>query len=325
MRSIIRRAGIPTLAHHLWRRPRQALGRLIAAGGPLAVYRTERGRREMEAAARELPSLPATGTESPVTLHLLTGRNFWYQTAFCLWSFARQSGRLIHPVLYDDGTLDPSCRERLARIFPAVNFVDAADTIDRLNAHLPLARFPALRDRWLHYPNIRKLIDPHLTESGWKLVTDSDLLFFRPPTLLLDWAARPERPFHAVDCETSYGYSRALMTSLAGGPIAERVNVGLIGLDSSRLDWDRLESWCQTLLTREGPNYYLEQALVAMLLVRTECVVAPAGDYVTLPEPPEAIACRAVMHHYVAHSKRWYFQSSWRKVLAGARQSPALP
>ena len=57
---------------------------------------------------------------------------------------------------------------------------------------------------------------------------------------------------------------------------------------------------------------YLEQALVAMLVAGQRCAVAPGDDYLTCPQPPEATACGAVMHHYVAESKRWYFQRNWR-------------
>jgi hypothetical protein len=44
--------------------------------------------------------------------------------------------------------------------------------------------------------------------------------------------------------------------------------------------------------------------------------VAPAADYVTMPAKPESLEPTAVMHHYVAHSKRWYFQANWRRVQA---------
>jgi hypothetical protein len=39
----------------------------------------------------------------------------------------------------------------------------------------------------------------------------------------------------------------------------------------------------------------------------------PAGDYVTLPVPPEAAECRAVMHHYVDLSKKHYFRENWKR------------
>lgn len=282
-------------------------------GGPLEERRTARGRTEMKAAVRRLPPLGA-GTGPPVELHLLTGARFWDQTAFCLWSFARQSARPLSPVIYDDGTLRADHQEPLARLFSSARFVARSEAVARLDQHLPAERFPSLRERWLNYPNIRKLIDPHLGCRGWKLVIDSDLLFFRRPQFLLDWLDRPDRPLHAVDCITSYGYSRPLMNELAGAPVAEMVNVGLTGLHSGALDWERLEHWCATLIAREKTSYYLEQALIAMLAAGRECAIAPAMDYVTMPRPPEALECRAVMHHYVAGSKRWYFQHNWRKV-----------
>ncbi|MBI2517770.1 MAG: glycosyl transferase [Opitutae bacterium] len=302
------------ILYHAWHQPVGALQDIIAAGGPWEMRRTERGRQKMETAARDLPALSAV-SGTPLELHLLTGRRFWYQTAFCLWSFARHAGRPLAPVIYDDGTLAEEFCVPLRRLFPAARFVTQTETVTRLNAFLPAAKFPVLHERWLNYPNIRKLTDPHVGASGWKLVIDSDLLFFRRPGFLLDWCAAPDRPLHAVDCKTSYGYSRALMNELAGTPVADLVNVGLTGLNSSELDWERLEHWCRALITRERSSYYLEQALVAMLVAGRACAVAPAADYVTHPLPPEADECRAAMHHYVAHSKRWYFQHNWRVAL----------
>lgn len=302
--------------YQLYHRPIGIVRQTMAAGGPLETWRTARGRAEMIAAARHLPLLPVSPDPRPVELHLLTGKRFWEQTAFCLWSFAHQSGRTLHPVIYDDGTLAAEHRAPLVRLFPSTRFVSQAESITRLNQYLPADRFPTLRDRWQHYPNIRKLIDPHLGSSGWKLVLDSDLLFFRRPTLLLDWCAAPQMPLHAVDCETSYGYTRPLLDSLAGAPLAELVNVGLTGLDSSALDWTQLEDWCRELIAREGTSYYLEQALIAMLVAGRECSIAPAADYVTRPRSPEAENCAAVMHHYVADSKPAYFRHNWRTALA---------
>ena len=284
-------------------------------GGPWQERRTEHGRAAMEAAAARLP-VPSVASGAALELHLLTGRRFWYQSAFCLWTLARQTGRPLAPVIYDDGSLAEQYRVSLSRLFPAVRFVAQGETIKRLDALLPVARFPFLRERWLNYPNLRKLIDPHLGGTGWKLVLDSDLLFFRRPDFLLHWLDTPDRPLHAVDCETSYGYSRPLMNKLAGAPVADLVNVGLTGLNSSELDWEQLEHWCSPLITQEKTSYYLEQALIAMLMAGRPCAIAPVADYVTLPKPPEAHACKAVMHHYVAHSKRWYFQQNWRLALS---------
>lgn len=293
------------------------LGRIrdcLRNGGPWEERRTELGRLDMESAAHRL-SVPLLADGQPLELHLLTGRRFWYQTAFCLWTFAQHAKRPLAPVIYDDGSLTAEWQAPLARLFPAARFVSRAETMARLDAHLPVTKFPVLRERWLNYPNIRKLTDPHLGQTGWKLVLDSDLLFFHRPTFLLNWLNAPDRPLHAVDSETSYGYSRPLMNELAGAPVAELVNVGLTGLDGAAIDWEQLEHWTSTLHAREHTSYYLEQALIAMMVAGRECAIAPADDYITLPRPPETDECNAVMHHYVAQSKRWYFQYNWRQAL----------
>ena len=250
-------------------------------------------------------------------LHFLTGRKFWYQTAFCLHSLQAQSGLVFHAVFHDDGSFDPEITGRLRTLFPGAEIRLRADNDDRLAAVLPPARFPILNDRRRHYPNILKLTDVHAGARGWRLVLDSDMLFFRRPEFLLKWLAAPENPLHMVDVEDSYGYPLPLMTELAGAPIPHLVNVGLTGMQSEALDWERVESWCRRLIETHGTSYYLEQALVAMLVAGRACAIAPASDYRLAPDEVECRMPRAVLHHYVASSKRGYFRQAWRHVPAG--------
>ncbi len=318
LKSLTSRLGLGKLVYHLWYRPVGLVRTCIAEGGPLEQWRDARGRSAMRAAAATLPlpSLSHDPDSRPLELHLLTGRRFWDQTAFCLWTFARHSGRHLAPVLYDDGTLDGASLAPLRRLFPGLRVITQSAAAANLARHLPPAEYPFIHDRWTHYPNIRKLIDPHLGSTGWKLVIDSDLLFFRRPDCLLAWLDAPHKPLHAVDTATSYGYDRTLMQRLAGAPVADLVNVGLMGLRSETIDWSRVEFFCRELITASGTHYYLEQALIAMLVAGRPCTVAPAADYITLPLPPEADDCSAVMHHYVAGSKPWYFRKNWRRARA---------
>lgn len=306
--------GLGTLALHAYHRPIGRLRELILAGGPWEVRRTNRGRADMEAAATELPSMPGEASSLPFQVHLLTGARYWYQSAFCLWSLGRQTKRRLAPVLHDDGTLRESQRSHLLRLFPEATVLTPSDGLPVLDHHLPRHRYPTLRERWDNYPHLRKLIDPHLGSTGYKLVIDSDLLFFRPPAQLLAWQDAPDRPLHAVDRTTAYGYPMDVLSRLAGRPVQPRVNVGLCGLCSERLDWTFLEHACATLIKDHGPHYYLEQALVAVLMARETPEVLAEHDYVTLPSRRQAADRSAVMHHYVAGSKRWYFQENWRHV-----------
>jgi hypothetical protein len=321
MRALSQRLGLGRFAYQLYHRPAAAIGESMRAGGPWEQWRTSCGRRRMAAAAYALPPLSlASVGEHPLELHLLTGRRFWYQTAFCLWSFGRQARRPLMPFIYDDGSLTEAWRAPLARIAPSARFITIDDIQTRLDAHLPATRFPTLRQRRLHFPLLRKLTDLHVGSAGWKLFIDSDLLFFRCPTLLVDWLDKPTNPIRAVDVQNAYGYPLELLTELAGQPVAELLNTGLCGLRSEEIDWERMEYWCRTLIERAGTHYYQEQALVALLLAGRDCLVAPSSDYVTLPRSPEVDECRAVMHHYVAESKRWYFRYDWLRAIAVAGQ-----
>ncbi len=319
MPSLSKKLGLGRLAYRLFHQPLGRVAESWRAGGPLEEWRTERGRRGMEAAAHTLPALPAAGPgERPLELHLMTGRRFWYQTAFCLWTFGRQARRPLAPVILDDGSLSAEWRTALARIAPAARFVSVPETLARLDAALPEARFPVLRERWRHFPLLRKLTDVHAGSTGWKLFIDSDLLFFHEPRLLVEWLDRPDRPLRATDVQNAYGYPLEMLAEIAGRPVPELVNTGLCGLRGEEIDWEQMEYWNRTLIERGGTQYYQEQAFVALLLAGRDCVVAPLSDYVTFPRLPEVDACRAVMHHYVAGSKREYFRHNWARVLAAA-------
>lgn len=300
------------ILYHTWHRHYGPLRDMIRDGGPWERRRTEAGRREMIAAAFALPPPPPFAT-APVTLHLLTGRKYWYQTAFCLWTFARHARRPLHPIVLDDGTLQDEHRAALLRLFPATIFENEHTILQRLDCSLPASRFPTLRARRTEFPLLRKITDVHAGLAGWRLFIDSDLLFFRRPDFLLAWHDQAQRPLRGEDICTAYGYSLELLRELAGRAVPERVNTGTLGLRSDAIDWDRLEFWCRELQTRVGPHYYQEQALVALLLAGIDCDVPPPEDHIVGPNPPEALDCRAVMHHYVAHSKRWYLQHNWRR------------
>lgn len=306
--------------YHVWHRHYGPLRDLWLDGGPRQRQRTEAGRLEMLAAAHRLPPpAPSTGA-APLTVHLMTGAKYWHQTAFCLWSLARHTPRPVHPIILDDGSLTSRPRDLLLRLFPSTRFLAPADVTARLDSALPATRFPVLRARRAEFALLRKLTDVHAGLTGWRLFLDSDMLFFHQPDFLLAWLDDPNRPLRGEDVGNAYGYPLELLAELAGRPVAERVNTGTLGLRGDEIDWDRLEFWCRELQTRVGLHYYQEQALTALLLAGRDCAVPPSTDYVVLPRPPEALACRAVMHHYVAHSKRWYYQRNWRSVVSSVTQ-----
>jgi hypothetical protein len=304
------------VALRCYHQPLALLRQSIAEGGPFEQRRTELARREMIAAAHTLPPLIAPEGHGSVEVAFLSGARFWWQTLFCVLSLQTHSPTRIVPIVYDDGTFDERTWSAFARVAPWARLETASEIEAQLDTHLSSTRFPALRARRLSYPHLRKLTDIHAGRSGWTVVLDSDMLFFRPPQALSDWLAAPDRPCCLVEQESCYGYSSRLMRELAGGEPPPRVNVGVCGLRSDAIDWDRLEYWCREMLEREGTHYLQEQALTAMLLTGQECRRLDPADYVVLPGLEEGRNPTAVLHHYVSHSKRSYFQHGWRRALA---------
>ena len=311
MRTLLKRFLPQALKKALYYRPKDHIERL-RTHGILGFLFLDRWARNMERSVESLP--PQNGSGQPVHLWFLTGNKFWYQTAYCAWTFGWHADRPVCLHLVDDGTLQTRQIAALERLFFKVEVVTAASSRDVLRTSLPNAQFPMLNQRWHDYIHLRKVIDVHLGAQGPRLVLDSDMLFFARPDVLLDWLdSEDDRPLlYMTDCEESYGYSRQLMESLTGAPLPKLLNVGICGLTSDRLNWSQLEAWSSTLVAREGTSYFLEQALVAMLASQTDGLQAPVESYITRPTPDQVRRGHGVLQHYVSSSKPDYFRYAWR-------------
>jgi hypothetical protein len=251
-------------------------------------------------------------SETPLEIHMLVGTRFWFMAAFALVSLQRQVDQAVHAHFYDDGTLEARQREKLETLASAATFHDRAGIDARIERYLPEARFPFIRERLRNYPNLKKLIDPHVGSIGPKLVMDADVLFFGRPEELARWCDKPDTILCATDVTESYGYSRPLMEGLAGGTIPAKINVGITGSQSEDMDWEELERWCRELITREKTNYYLEQALVAMLCATRPFTQLSLAKYITGPSDEQVLRGEGAMQHYVDLSKKEYFRSAWK-------------
>lgn len=305
------------IVYRFYYQPKGFLIRCIHKG-VLNIVIDSYARQQMERAAYQLPTVASFSIPS-FDIHFLTGKKFWDQTCFCAYSMAQHTPVSLRPWIYDDGSLAEKHQTEIKRIFPNAQIITNEEITELINQHLPENKFPYLRERRINYPNIRKLTDVHVGSMGWKLVLDSDMLFFQTPEFLINWLKSPETPCHMVDVETSYGYSQELMESLAQTSIPQKLNVGICGLKSEDIDWEQLEHWCKILIEQQGTHYYQEQALIAMLMANHSCAVAPSEDYIVMPNQQQVISPQAVMHHYVSDSKSLYFRYGWKHVLHSSR------
>jgi hypothetical protein len=276
----------------------------------------EAGRKEMILSAANLKEQCLPSVES-YQVYFLTGKKYWYQTAFCLYSLQKQSELNISAVIVDDGSFDENLVQQVMRTFPSSTIIKKERIQELLDEKLPYHSFPVLRNRRIEYPHIRKLTDIHiLPGSGPKLVLDSDMLFFHRPNALMQWLQDPKDLLFMKDVEESYGYTKELMRELCqGAPIPGKLNVGIAGMPSEKVDWQKLEWWTKQLLEREGSSYLQEQALTAMIAANEKYEFLDEESYKVLPKI-QGSHIPEVLHHYVADSKYDYFVKGWKLVLS---------
>jgi hypothetical protein len=313
VRDMLRRAGLGRLAYRVYYRPRSFV-RDVRAQGVGAWFATQQGRRAMQRAAMELrlPELREPEPQTP-TIHFVTGRDFWHQTAFCVWSLQITSGRRFSFVIHDDGSLSREAATILLRVMPAGSIRSADEAERRLDGALPEAEYPLLRQRHRTKPHMRKWLDVFAGSTGAQLFLDSDVLFWRRPDVLLEWMRDPSEPLFMVDRKTSYGYPMETLAELAGCPMPERVNVGVVGWRAEGVPFRRMEEWTRALEERHGTSYYLDQTLGALCASQNPFRLLPESDYLCAPSPREIESPTAAMHHYVAETKALYHRIAWKR------------
>jgi hypothetical protein len=297
----------------LYRYPKAALKKNIRFGGYFSFRKMMRNSRLMESTATGLDPIQSYTDGLPV--YFLTGERYLFQTLYCIQSLAKVTNTKFNFKLVDDGSFNDQIIEIIQRSLPFAEIIDRTAIEKNLYRTLPPQEFNNLYEKRKVYPHIKKLMDIHtLPGNNWKLVLDSDMLFWSEPALMIDWLKHPDKPLYMTDCQTSYGYSYELMSGLAETSIADLINVGVVGLNSSQIDWRKINQWVQILEETEGTSYYLEQALTAMLIGETDAVILPADTYIVNPDETAIINRTGILHHYVDLSKKGYYNTAWRMI-----------
>ncbi len=297
----------------LYRKPKDELRRLIR-WGPRGYFRCDAWAREMERAARVLPILKPEAMDSRkvVRVWFLTGRKFWYQTAFCAWTFAKHSRHAILPLILDDGTLDEECIDGLRRLFPDMQVHRAQACDDLFRMQFPLARYQNINGWRTRQILFRKLTDIHAGSNEFRVFFDSDMLFHSRPYELDDYFDKPEGCLFQTDCWESYGYSRGLVENLCGHPLPIAANIGIFSLHGQWIDWDQVESWLGEMQACEGTQYNVTQCLCAMLMAGNPQFRLDKEQYKVWPKCPTNGEDGRKLGHYVSDSKPWYFGQAWK-------------
>ncbi|WP_175632281.1 glycosyl transferase [Pedobacter ghigonis] len=281
-------------------------------GGIFAYRRMQLNSRKMKGAVASLPEIKSNPDGLPI--YFLTGEKYLYQTLFCMASAIKYQPGSFRFILVDDGTFNREIISLINKQTKNTEIVSASQIKKNLDKLLPEKVFPVLHHKRRIYPHIKKLTDIHSIQDGndWKLVLDSDMLFWQKASDIIHWLKSPQSPIYMQDCEQSYGYTTRLMEKLCGSKIHPLINVGVIGLKSSGINWRNLENWITGLEEAEKTSYYLEQALTSMIIGENRSVILNKDQYIVNPTPDQVTQKEGILHHYVDLSKIAYFAKAWK-------------
>lgn len=304
---------IQQIVNILYRYPKSDLLKYKRFGGYLNYRRMMANCKLMQKASLNLT--PIASHNDGLSVYFLTGKKYLYQTLFCIKSLSIVTRSKFKFILVDDGSFDSALITQVSHQLPGAEVILKPQIELNLQNKLPEQQYPNLYDKRKVYPHIKKLTDIHsIPNNEWKLVLDADMMFWADPVEIINWLQNPTQPLYMLDCVQSYGYSIKLMEELCGLKVPELLNVGVIGLHSSSINWQSIENWMKALEETEGASYYLEQALTAMLIGESQAYVLPSNDYIVNPDVDTINHKKGILHHYVDLSKEGYFKKAWKKI-----------
>jgi hypothetical protein len=265
---------------------------------------------------RILASAPMACTaEADFEVHVLTCERDVLDAIWCLKTFYHFADVRPGLVIHDDGSLTPDSIDTLSR-----HFVDCR-VVRRSDADREVARF--LADRAHSRANRRKkdfycalkLWDPLVSARSDKLLLlDSDVLFFREPTELLDHVTQG-RPCFASDYQSAYARPIPELDAMFGVDVLDRVNAGVLFLDRGFYvdHLDLVEAYFETmdgLPPIEDVNRH-EQTLNAILM--SKCGAARLSSPYQIAKTP--LTDETVAHHFVSDgSRRGFYERGLRRL-----------
>jgi hypothetical protein len=126
----------------------------------------------------------------PVSVHVLTGGTDWLLAAWALATWFWRTKQNWNVFIHDDGTLPEEADAHLHEMFSPLTIVRCEEAEARV---LPtLQSMPLIRRFRASHPVGRKVFDTAEFAAGPRyILLDSDVLFFRRPEEILNWADIP--------------------------------------------------------------------------------------------------------------------------------------
>ena len=247
-----------------------------------------------------------------VSIHLLTGANDWRLAAWMLASWFQATEHSWPIVIHDDGTLPEEGRATLQKLFTNARVIRRAEADAVMEK--ALRPFPFCAEYRAMHPLALKIFDiPHFAEGGRYMMFDSDLLFFRHPREILDWAnAESDECWFNEDVQEASLISAADARDDLGVRPWPRVNSGLGLICKAAIDLDFIDRALAVTSILRGHIWRVEQTLYMLCAARH-------GKGGLLPKTYEVSLNRraaedTVARHYVGAVRDQFFSEGLKRL-----------
>ncbi len=234
-------------------------------------------------------------------IHILTSKKDFLNAVWCLKTFYYYSRTRPQLVIHEDGTLDASDIKSGFKHFPNCGIIRRSDA-DRDLQHF-LAGFKYSRKNRLRkdfYCAIKLFDVFYYAQAERLLLLDSDILFFRNPTEIIE-NIQADKPFFNSDYQDAYSKPPRVLGKILGIEITPKINAGLMFLRKEHYvsNLDVIEYYFEKMEEIAGDidiNRH-EQTLHAILLSKCGAVRLSQNYQISRRH---AISDKTVSHHFVA-------------------------
>ena len=249
--------------------------------------------------------LPAPGAGPSAEVHLVTGEEYWKLGLWMAASFFHATGRSWPIVIHDDGTCGKDTIAGMRRVIPFARFISRVEADTEIESRL--RDFNHIRTLRASYSLLMKLTDTQLLSSASKrLILDCDMLFFRKPSEVLNWAEEPSPPnLFLTDVTDASAVPPEQIQHQLGITLLANMNSGLCALRDGFLDLERIEEALEkTELLRAKRRWTVEQTLFAILAGLQLSRLLPKSYVVSVDRhSPKS----AVMRHYIGRVRNQFY------------------
>jgi hypothetical protein len=202
--------------------------------------------------------------QSGVSVHMVVGHTMLGMGLLALRSWEFHTRRRWPLIIHDDGSFTDGDRDTLRAHFPQVRIVDRAQADAEVAAGLE--EFPACRHHRMNHHWFLKVFDTrHYAPNHRYIIIDSDIVFFRKPSLVVDWVDRGSDEMWIMEDEREkYSQPRSELESAMGMSVLPKGNSGLDLMNKAAADLALANRFLERCAANARQYEFLEQTIFTL-------------------------------------------------------------